>query len=545
MKYCQVEQIEINDQHQQLSDEFERNYNSLVQAMQKGPSKNASALKTLQEAEENGLSKKTPENVLQALCFDDLRVIGDYTLENTSDVVFSGKIDGEFRKLNFSSSFDRFSQPNITVRRTFPQDSTIKKFRQEELTKFRLLPWFVVAYVKLKRWDDNLDRHVYQALYYCRQTLSCSPERSFFITALYNFQSIVFCAARFFEGRMRYLRTKVLRGVSASRELAKFLSLSPSTLGFKGEYPSYECIPIRPLGRGSTSVCLEVQYHEINYVAKISRNRNALQVERIILQYLKNKNDTLAIPTVVDEHSCPQLYSEFTSSSSSSDQLPYVSFLTEVYEHRYPSKINVKKCLMEVWNILTEVHKLGICHRDVRYPNIGFKTIKNTLKVYLLDWSSSRPFVNHIPELNGINDGYYLQGSTSTASNKVITEMLSNPNNYSCYPSDEVISIIYVAYKIRLGNKNLSGPFQVDEAIETWEILKLEMSTSVQNALSELENMDTHDAPVEHQAKYVYNGFGTENFDETRVNQYLSKISNHVMDALNELFPNLESEKKG
>jgi serine/threonine protein kinase len=515
------------------------------------------APETLEQAVNVGLSPKTHECVLQSYCFDDLRIIGEYyCLENTSAAVFGGVTDGDFRKSNFASSHEKSSEPDLTLRCKFSSDVPMKKYDNEKvnLEEYRLLPWFVISYIELKKWNENLDVHVHHTVYYCYQTLSCCPNRNYFITALYNFQSIIFCMAVCINGVIKVYTTDEKTGEIASRELANFLTFDPHLMGFVGEFPLTKCTPKKHLGRGSTSVCLEVKYENTNYVAKISRNRNALRVERKVLKYLKSKNYDLPVPTVVDETDNPGLYAAFTSSNlstaatiltrsndeiiaieSPSNQLPYVSFLTEVYHHRSHSQIAFKH-FKQLWKILKEVHKHGICHRDIRFPNLGFQSCENKqYDTYLLDWSSCKPFIP-IPELSEIDNNEYLQGCTSTASKKVLSQMKENKNNYLCYPSDEAISVIYLAYQLKTGNKKLEKPSKPEDAIEAWVAEKRKMPDQVLNAINELEQMDTVNAVPEHRAVNVYEGFGTNEFDTDTMETYLKIIEDHLMTALDVLF---------
>ena len=295
--------------------------------------------------------------------------------------------------------------------------------------------------------------------------------------------------AVYINDEMQFYTTQETQEDSASRELAKFLAFDLQTMGYAGEFPLTKCIPEQPLGRGSTSIVLEVNYGVEKYVAKISRNCGLLKVERVVLKYLKSKNVNLAVPIVVDETDNPDLYASFRLSNLSpsrtilekneeglifteqaSYQLPYVSFLTEVYERQYSSGIKLKH-FSQLWEILKEVHRHGVCHRDVRIPNLAFKhNDSKQYDTYLLDWSSCKPFVL-IPELYQI-DEEYLRGCTSTASIKVLQRMNVNINNYICYPSDEAISFIYLAYQLKSPNKNLEVPKKPEHAIETWKAEK-------------------------------------------------------------------------
>jgi hypothetical protein len=185
----------------------------------------------------------------------------------------------------------------------------------------------------------NLEDHHRQCLYYCHQTFSCSPNRKFFITALYNFRSLFFCMTLKANETLHYIATNCVFNAQASRNLARFMKFSPETLGFRNQFPSF------------------------------------------------------------------------------------VSFLADVYELRYSSKMtHFKNSMLEVCSILRSVHSLGICHRDVRFPNLCFKNIGGELKVILIDWSTAKPSIP-ISELSSIARDSYPQGSSCTASNKVFRQM--------------------------------------------------------------------------------------------------------------------------
>lgn len=544
---CHVDTTQVPEQRQlelqeTLFIEFESNRNALVQAINLPkpditPDTKPPKPKTLAEALVSGLSKSTNETLLQALCCHDLKMIGNYTLENTSDKVFGGEADANYRKLNFAS--ETSSRPDLTLRLQFPSDVTLKDYKNEKpqpkFEQHRLFPWSIMAYVDLKSWSENLDNHLRQALYYTRQTLSCCPNRNFFFTALYNFRSLVFCLAVYVNGEVKYYSTPCVFDQQASRELARFLTFPPQTLGFGNEFASIHCTPSAPLGRGSTSVCLEVSYAGLNYVAKISRDRLALHIERLILQYIKNHDSSIDVPTVIGPQENPPLFAEFISSDPSND-LPYISFLSDVYESRDESKITIKNVMEEVWSILRKAHSLGICHRDVRFPNLCFKNIDGKLTVFLIDWSSAKPFIP-ISQLASIANNSYIQGSSSTASNKVLRKMILDTKNYECFPSDDAISLIYLAHKLQTKNGKLSE-LPMDVAEEIWEEEKIGMRTEVRDAINALEAMDTTGAVDEHQAIKAFRGFGEADFDPDRVNKYLNIIEGHVKIALNGIFAN-------
>jgi hypothetical protein len=527
LEICEVEINEDLEQQESLFNEFELKRNALVQAMGIVRGRNSKSPKTLEEAKVVGLPTKTSETILQSLCFDDLKIFRNFTLENTSGEVFGGGDAGAYRKLNFASAPGTSSLPDLTMRCSFPSDDTSKIYQNTtQLVPHRLFPWSVMAYIELKRWDVNLEEHCPRCLYYCHQTLSCSPNRNFFITALYNFRSLIFCMALNTNGTFHYYATNCVFDTQASRNLARFMSFSPETLGFGNEFPSTDCVPFAPLGRGSTSVCLEVTYDGSRYVAKISRDRKALEIERLILGYLKNCRASLAVPTVVSPQENPALYDQFASPTSSND-LPFVSFLADVYELRYPSNIRLKNSVLQVWSILRNVHSLGICHRDVRFPNLCFKNIGGELKVFLIDWSSAKPFIP-ISELSSIASDSYPRGSSCTASNKVLRQMKDNRNDYNCFPSDEAISLIYLAHglqsKIRLSEVGVA----IGEAY--WREQKLQMKTEVRDSIDALELIDTRDATE------AFRGFGEDGFVADRVKAYLDIIESHMRAAIDGIF---------
>jgi tRNA A-37 threonylcarbamoyl transferase component Bud32 len=542
---CRVDTTIHQDPQQQqqhlqqlLFDTFELNRNALAQAMNQPKSnKNLRKPETLEDALKLGLSESAKETHLQQLCFDDLKLIGNYTLENTSGAIFGGDDDANYRKSNFASNHEKSSQPDLTLRLQFPSDVNLKDYKKAteppNLETHRLFPWSIMAYVELKKWSENLNNHLPQALYYCHQTLACCPNRKFFFTAVYNFKSLVFSLAVIVDGEWKYYSTDCVFDAEASRDLARFLTFPPQTLGFGNEFPLTHCTPTAPLGRGSTSVCLEVLYAGLKYVAKISRDRHALHIERLILRYLKNPGSSIAVPSVVTPEDNPELFAGFISSDTSSG-LPYISFLTDVYQTRFESKITTKNIMEEVWSILRKAHSLGICHRDVRFPNLCFKNIDGKLTVFLIDWSSAKPFIP-ISELASIANDSYIQGSCSTASNKVLQKMIANINNYECFPSDEAISLIYLAHKLHTGNKRLSQ-LPIRTAKEFWEREISGMGIDVREAINALEAMDTADAIDEHQAIKAFRGFGEADFDSEKINNYLNIVEGHVKTALHGIF---------
>ena len=171
-KICQGKVPEsISEAASQLYEVFESNRTSLQLAMEKCTSQGENQKTkpssknptTLNQAVKNGLPPDVSESVLQTLCFDDLRIIGEfYCLENTSGSVFGSEVDGLFRKLNFIPSYVKSNAPNLTLRLKCTSDENMKKYDYQKgnLVPYRLVPWSVVAYLELKGWNESLDHHI-------------------------------------------------------------------------------------------------------------------------------------------------------------------------------------------------------------------------------------------------------------------------------------------------------------------------------------------------------------------------------------------------
>lgn len=113
---------------------------------------------------------------------------------------------------------------------------------------------------------------------------------------------------------------------------------------------------MQSLGRGSTGAVISCTNNDGNsiYAMKISRNKDALILERVILNYLNGQADMSGhIPRVVKLDGISQPYED------------YSTFFDVVYKSFTSWNRNT---ILEVWRIFCYSHSHGIVHCDVRCP---------------------------------------------------------------------------------------------------------------------------------------------------------------------------------
>ena len=275
---------------------------------------------------------------------------------------------------------------------------------------------------------------------------------------------MIFCGVKCKVGtvsELSYYISGVIQKSEASVEIAKFLVCPKELLGFVDFYPFPTYPPIAALGRGSTAICVSLQG---NQALKVSRDQAALAIEREILNYLHleaGEFSQLQIPKVFDYCSFSTVVAPVCSHPSSS--LSLVQYL-------------------KAWDALRKVHKFGICHCDVRMPNLGVIGKTQNQTFYWIDWSSARPF----RDIRLSNFSFQV-GSTCTASIPVLKRMLEKRNDYVCFPSDEGISMIYLCWQqhCRRGDLNIPRPPEV--AIDMWNMEVEKFPPIVADAITALE----------------------------------------------------------
>jgi hypothetical protein len=405
--------------------------------------------------------KVLKETDLQKKYFqENWKQYGENILEHTNGTIVGDPprgAAGKFRKLNFASQGGITKFPDLTLR--LPAEATL----EDPGAVWRLCPWAVVAYLELKATNVSVEFHCQQGLYYAQSTLLCCPSRNYCISAIYNFHSLIFCGVRSDEGVLSYFTSGVIRDANASVEIAKFLSCPRDRLGFVDCYPFPRYPPFAALGRGSTAICVSVEQGA--KVLKISRDSAALTLERDVLNYLHSKSQRISplpIPRVL-----------YTTS--------HYTLMEPVYA-RPPPSLTVNQFL-KAWDALREVHKFGICHCDVRMPNLGVtgKTVNQYF--HWMDWSSARPFRNDLPDFQPLQ-----VGSTCTASIPVLRRMQTKKHDYLCFPSDEGISMIYLCWQQKnSGDSYLKIPHDPRVAIEMWNDQAQAFPHEVKEAVAALE----------------------------------------------------------
>jgi hypothetical protein len=429
------------------------------------------------------------EGDLQNYFFKDEQVSHGTNILELTNRKFDPPQVADFRKLNFAGKEGSSKLPDFTLRIGDEIQSSTSSGRLSSSISspiWRLCPWSVIAYVELKKWSEDLSRHVHQALYYAESTLLCCPGRRYCVTALYNFRSVIFCAALVSDGKLYYFASALVTDEAASREIAKFVSCERSVLGFIKDYDIYNFPPAAPLGRGSTAVCVSLNTSEWGSLAlKISRDPGALATERAILNYLHSceSPSTLKIPTIPPESS--QILKAIFG-----DHHSYASVLRPIYSRVEGNGYLNHQQLLDVWETLSKVHQFGICHRDVRLPNIG--VINSSL--HLMDWSSAKPFRN-IDSVLPLSELSFHRGSTCTASIPVLRRMENSPHAYDCFPSDEAISMIYLAFQCVAQDKDYERPHDfLRAAADIWRTAyQTSFDDVTRESISALEQMTEND----------------------------------------------------
>lgn len=430
------------------------------------------------------------EASLQNAYFKKWQKYGELVLEDTTGKILGQDGSSKFRKLNFANTSEKSKYPDLTLRISFNDETNISNF-ENNTPNWRLCPWTVVAYLEIKNIDKNIQHFINQAFYYAQCTLLCCPGRNYCLTAIFNSNNIIFCGVQYDNGKLIYSVSSIISGSDASVQILKFLNCPKELLGFVDCYPFDSYPPISVLGRGSTSICVLVSMSDGDKALKISRDKKALIIEREILNYLNHNvlTSPLSFPNV--------------------DSLTeYITLISPVYQPA-PKDMTVNQFL-KAWDALREVHKFGICHRDVRMPNLGVIGNKKNQSFHWIDWSSARPFRN-ISNFQSIKD--YQVGSTCTASIPVLRRMLTEKHNYECFPSDEAISIIYLAWIQYRNDDNLKQPHEPSAAIVMWQDQQLSFPSEVKQAVTDLENIG-------------------ENYDENALND----IDQIVREAIYSLF---------
>jgi hypothetical protein len=385
--------------------------------------------------------------------FQKWQTFGDNVLEDTKGIISGDPLPtektkypgdrGKFRKLNFANESDITKFPDLTLR--LPAGAT----SEDPGAVWRLCPWAVVAYLDLKATNVDVSSHCCQGLLFAQSTLLCCPLRDYCLCAIYNFRSLIFCGVKSVDGVLSYFNSGVIRNSEASVEIAKFLSCPRDLLGFVDCYPFTDYPPHAALGRGSAAVCVSVD--QGNKAMKVSRDTAALSQEREILNYLRfyaqqcSPPISLPIPRVIDSNQ-------------------HYTLMEPVYD-RPSSSLTILQFL-KAWGALHEVHKFGICHCDVRMPNLRVIGGTTSQTFHWIDWSAARPFRNDLP--SHLSQSLQV-GSTCTASIPVLTRMLTKKHDYQCFPSDEGISMIYLYWQHLEKSRSLQIPHPPDVAIEIWK----------------------------------------------------------------------------
>lgn len=410
------------------------------------------------------------EATLQKTYFKKWQKYGELVLEDTTGKNLGEYGSSEFRKLNFANASEKPKFPDLTLRISSKDEIDISYF-ENNVPNWRLFPWAVVAYLEIKNIDKNLDDYIHQSLYYAQCTLLCCPGRNYCLTAIFNSNSIQFCGVRYdnHNHNLIYSVSSTISGSNASVEILKFLNCRKELLGFVDSYPFDDYPPKSVLGRGSTSICLKVIVQGEDKALKISRDQKALTIERRVLTYLNHEGSQ-----VLNTSTLP-----FPNTVSVTE---YMTLISPVYQPA-PKELSIYQ-FVKAWEALHKVHKFGICHRDVRMPNLGVIGNNKSQSFHWIDWSSARPF-RDISDFQNIEN--YQVGSTCTASIPVLNRMLTEKNNYECYPSDEAISIIYLAWIQHQKNNNLKRPHQPSVAIVIWQNQQSMFPEDVKRAVENLE----------------------------------------------------------
>ena len=74
--------------------------------------------------------------------------------------------------------------------------------------------------------------------------------------------------------------------------------------------------------------------------------------------------------------------------------------------------------------------------------------------------------------------------------------MKDDPNNYLCYPSDEAISLIYLAYQLQFKRNELEKPKVPGAALHSWLVEKPK-TTQLLASIEALEELKFPGSPTE------------------------------------------------
>jgi serine/threonine protein kinase len=161
---------------------------------------------------------------------------------------------------------------------------------------------------------------------------------------------------------------------ATARSLALFFAASPVSLGAVDfDFLHRQMTLIEPLGRGSTSwVARAVLPNGENRAVKISCNKEALVVERAILNYLNESlpaDKVNMVPTVDAITLLDEAIKE------------HITTFYEVLGRK--SEADARHRLISLWELLRQVHNLGIVHCDVRTANLRLNTSSDTLAAHI------------------------------------------------------------------------------------------------------------------------------------------------------------------
>lgn len=469
------------------------------------------AVTRLEEDAKNWTESKLTETFLHPLYYSKHFVMEDTsngikdwntaqrTLENDEASI-------NFRKITFTGINENPQRVDFTLRNHCSGERKDHAFYQPvgygespvrttgvDVPRWRHYPLNIISFLDIKKISEVLDNHAVQVCYYCESVLRTTPTRAICFGALTNLKSVLFVAVIRADNKYHWYRSGVDSSDSALQNLSTFLATSPKCLGKVAfDFPHDLFCPIKPLGRGSTSWVVEasmVSNPEITRAVKISCNKEALQVERRLLQYLHNnliEEKWKAMLPRVDTDMQSKLHAACAE---------YITVIAPVAGKRTDGF--VEKRMKEIWSLLREVHKLGIVHCDIRTPNIRISNDSQQPCMMLLDWSSARSF-REVPDLDDMTS-LWQSATMITASRQVLESIQMSETQFSCYPVDEGIAVIFCTLQWLLPNEKAlnNACLTPSETKQTrsafWESMDsseiADLAQEVQNSIQEIENL--------------------------------------------------------
>ena len=177
------------------------------------------------------------------------------------------------------------------------------------LPKDRNSPFRVAFVVALQHFNEALgspgnakvpqQQKIQECAEYLKSLLDVTPGRYIAFGAVTNFHECFFVALRAIDEvrgshHLRkyhpYYSSLIIGKEKVARELASFCATDPLAMGLNPVFFRSPHLTVDSnLGRGSTGVVMQCRWQRDTIALKVSINKNALELERVILRYLETK----------------------------------------------------------------------------------------------------------------------------------------------------------------------------------------------------------------------------------------------------------------